>query len=149
MSYAFIDRKCTNCNGTGCKICSGTGMVGSFEEVPDIPMNGDKEFGDKLRKTRERRLISMSELACILSCKVSQISEIECGITMPTDKQREKLEKWMNTIPNPGSDEAIAMGCTCPVLDNGHGNERLGKERGFVISCDCPIHGIEVEKTSM
>lgn len=44
------------------------------------------------------------------------------------------------TQPNPGSDEAIAQGCTCPVLDNGHGNEELGKERGFWISGDCPLH---------
>ena len=24
-------------------------------------------------------------------------------------------------IPTPGSDEAIKMGCTCPVMDNAHG----------------------------
>lgn len=42
---------------------------------------------------------------------------------------------------NPGSDEAIARGCTCPVLDNGHGNEELALVRGgFFISEDCPIH---------
>ena len=41
---------------------------------------------------------------------------------------------------NPGSDEAIAKGCTCPVLDNGHGNEELGKIRGFYISGGCPVH---------
>ena len=27
----------------------------------------------------------------------------------------------MNKTPNPGSDAAIEAGCTCPVLDNGHG----------------------------
>lgn len=25
--------------------------------------------------------------------------------------------------PNPGSDEAVAMGCRCAVLDNGHGRQ--------------------------
>ena len=43
----------------------------------------------------------------------------------------------MTDRPNPGSDEAIALGCTCPVLDNGHG-------RGsgpFWITVDCPLHG--------
>lgn len=42
------------------------------------------------------------------------------------------------TIPNPGSDAAIAMGCTCPVLDNGHGRRNDGR---FVYSWDCPVHG--------
>lgn len=45
-------------------------------------------------------------------------------------------------IPNPGSDEAGEMGCTCPVMDNGHGNQELGDTRGFWISDDCPIHGV-------
>jgi hypothetical protein len=42
---------------------------------------------------------------------------------------------------NPGSDESIKKGCTCPVLDNGRGNEELGRIRGFWIDQDCPIHG--------
>jgi hypothetical protein len=42
---------------------------------------------------------------------------------------------------NPGSDAAIKKGCTCPVLDNGRGNEELGRIRGFWIDQDCPIHG--------
>ena len=52
----------------------------------------------------------------------------------------------MNT-PNPGSDEAIALGCTCPVMDNGHGKGYMGgvkDEDGnvvFVMNCDCPLHG--------
>ena len=40
--------------------------------------------------------------------------------------------------PSPGSNEAIALGCTCPVMDNNHG---LGENGAFWISCDCPIHG--------
>jgi hypothetical protein len=47
--------------------------------------------------------------------------------------------KW-----NPGSDEAIEMGCTCPVLDNGHGKGAWGWGTGdapvFWISGDCPVH---------
>lgn len=45
--------------------------------------------------------------------------------------------------PNPGSAEAIEKGCTCPVLDNGHGNEELGKTRGFWVSGDCPLHAMK------
>ena len=52
---------------------------------------------------------------------------------------------------SPGSDEAIAAGCTCPVIDNGYGRGCMGgvkDEQGrtvFVISGDCPLHGIVEE----
>ena len=45
----------------------------------------------------------------------------------------------MNDIPNPGSDEAIEQGCTCPVMDNNHG-EGMGEGR-FWIASDCKLHG--------
>lgn len=41
--------------------------------------------------------------------------------------------------PNPGSDEAIERGCTCPVLDNGHGRIN-GGEGPFWINEGCPLH---------
>lgn len=50
--------------------------------------------------------------------------------------------------PNPGSDEALDQGCTCPVMDNGHGRGYYTDPDGviqFVISCDCPIHGLKEE----
>ena len=47
------------------------------------------------------------------------------------------------TLPNPGSDEALEMGCTCVVLDNNHGRGvvRYGGEVMFVYNMDCPLHG--------
>lgn len=43
-------------------------------------------------------------------------------------------------IPNPGSDEARADGCNCPVLDNEYGNyEAVGGKFSTVM--DCPLHG--------
>jgi hypothetical protein len=42
--------------------------------------------------------------------------------------------------PNPGSDEAIKQGCTCPVLDNGHGTGYMGQKGIFVFNIDCPVH---------
>ncbi len=42
--------------------------------------------------------------------------------------------------PNPGSDTAIEQGCTCPVLDNGRGDDELGRIRGFYINAACPMH---------
>ena len=43
-------------------------------------------------------------------------------------------------IPNPGSNEAIEQGCTCPVLDNEHGVEWFGKVHGFYVIEGCPLH---------
>ena len=46
-----------------------------------------------------------------------------------------------NVIPNPGSDEAIKEGCTCPVLDNYHGRGFfIDGKRCFYISETCPVH---------
>jgi len=47
-------------------------------------------------------------------------------------------------VPNPGSDEATEMGCTCPVLDNAHGVGFAINREGvavFWINETCPIHG--------
>lgn len=45
------------------------------------------------------------------------------------------------STPNPGSNEAVEHGCTCPVMDNAHGlgmPSRDGPQ--FWISGGCPIH---------
>lgn len=44
------------------------------------------------------------------------------------------------TTPNPGSNEAIALGCVCPVLDNNHGLYAPHPPEGFWISGDCKLH---------
>ena len=44
------------------------------------------------------------------------------------------------TIPNPGSDEAIKQGCTCPVMDNEHGRGYMGIKGTYVWVMDCPLH---------
>lgn len=50
------------------------------------------------------------------------------------------------SAPNPGSSEAIALGCICPVLDNGHGRGYWGGMRDedgellFSIVIGCPLH---------
>ena len=48
-----------------------------------------------------------------------------------------------NKIPNPGSDEAIDQGCTCPVLDNSHGKGYMGIPNVFVFSGGCPLHSVK------
>lgn len=51
----------------------------------------------------------------------------------------------MSDTPNPGSVEAVAHGCTCPVMDNrrGQGAGQIGEPfPGTVwwINGDCPLH---------
>lgn len=53
-----------------------------------------------------------------------------------------KIQKAMSEeiIPNPGTEEAIGMGCTCPVMDNEYGRGYQGQEGVFVFNMCCPIH---------
>jgi hypothetical protein len=53
----------------------------------------------------------------------------------------------MNKVkkPNPGSDEAIEKGCTCPVIDNSYGKGYLGSDV-FVVRMDCPLHNEIIKK---
>ena len=54
--------------------------------------------------------------------------------------------------PRPGSDEAIAQGCKCPVIDNEHGRGYMGGARdpetgeiAYVVSQLCPLHWQEID----
>lgn len=44
--------------------------------------------------------------------------------------------------PNPGSAEARAIGCICPVIDNHHGRGRGGDgaRYGWYMRADCWLH---------
>lgn len=42
-------------------------------------------------------------------------------------------------VPPPGSDAALALGCSCPVVDNARGRGVEG--RGFTVNCACEVHG--------
>jgi hypothetical protein len=53
----------------------------------------------------------------------------------------------MDDHPNPGSDEAVAKGCTCPVFDNARGKGLMGGAKDprtgetlFVFNAACPLH---------
>ncbi len=51
--------------------------------------------------------------------------------------------------PNPGSKEAIAKGCRCPVIDNHYG-KGIPTEDGleFWYSADCPVHNKAFPKSN-
>lgn len=50
---------------------------------------------------------------------------------------------------NPGSPDAVDLGCSCPVLDNSHGQgifngsirDKITGEVLFWINAECPLHG--------
>lgn len=46
------------------------------------------------------------------------------------------------TTPRPGSKEAIALGCKCPVGDNNHGLGYSGISNLFIIREDCKLHAV-------
>lgn len=61
--------------------------------------------------------------------------------------------RWNSaSVPNPGSREAQAAGCVCPVLDNGYGRGYMGgmeDESGetiFVRVIGCPLHAPEEKR---
>ena len=47
--------------------------------------------------------------------------------------------------PNPGSDDAIALGCICAVADNNHGKWAPYPPDGWWITAGCPVHAPKPE----
>jgi hypothetical protein len=45
-----------------------------------------------------------------------------------------------DTTPNPGSDEALALGCECAIMDNNHGKYPPYPPDGWWITMGCPVH---------
>ncbi len=47
----------------------------------------------------------------------------------------------------PGSPAAVAAGCECPIIDNGHGRGYMGDSQrfGFVYTASCPLHGVDAD----
>lgn len=46
--------------------------------------------------------------------------------------------------PNPGSPEAVKLGCACPIMDNHYGSGFMQGDNGpmFWIDTGCIIHGM-------
>ena len=62
------------------------------------------------------------------------------------DRAELEAEIAAETVPNPGSGAALALGCRCPVMDNWRGSDEIGRIRGFVMVADCPLHGFDEER---
>lgn len=50
------------------------------------------------------------------------------------------------TEHNPGSPEAVKLGCTCPVKDNRLGAGVDGKGEIFWMTSGCPLHGLGAKR---
>lgn len=61
--------------------------------------------------------------------------------------KRAAMAKPSATTPNPGSDEAGLLGCTCPVIDNARGRGCMGSGE-FWVTDGCPVHAPKETKTA-
>ena len=51
------------------------------------------------------------------------------------------------TVPNPGTEEALAQGCLCPIMDNCYGRGYFaGPPRSFIYVDNCPLHATIVDE---
>lgn len=55
----------------------------------------------------------------------------------------------MTMIPAPGSPEAVAKGCTCPIADNHHGRGPQGKGGPYWINENCPLHSLSAKQRAV
>jgi hypothetical protein len=87
----------------------------------------------------------MSELPALKLTK-AQIENLRWRLIVSNDVPAWAMDHtpMRSEKPNPGSDEAIAQGCKCPVIDNHHGKGvPMGKNGAplFWVSEKCPMHG--------
>jgi hypothetical protein len=60
-----------------------------------------------------------------------------------------KILKKSMKIPNPGTNQAADMGCTCPVMDNHYGKGfEMGGKLCFWIQEGCPLHNLPKRKNN-
>jgi len=54
-------------------------------------------------------------------------------------------ESGFKDQPNPGSREALELGCICPVFDNcyGYGASVLDDRTYYYVTAGCPIHDLK------
>lgn len=103
-SYAFVDKRCPRCDGEGtlkaalpgtfCPLCKGTGMLGEYQEVPNIELH-PTPFSKLLRSIRERADITLRDLSWQCEMSPSRLSEIETGRTTPTVEEEKRIREWL------------------------------------------------------
>ncbi len=50
-------------------------------------------------------------------------------------------------VPNPGTEEAVKLSCSCPILDNNYGEGfTMNGVQVFWFTSGCPIHNFKEEE---
>jgi hypothetical protein len=97
-----------------------------------------EEFDLKLSEDYCKELRKLEDEIYDLKAKISRLEQPENP--QYTDEEMNammgdvKYYEWNGLVP--GSPEAVAAGCTCPVMDN----EEMPENRKWV-NGDCPLHG--------
>ena len=63
--------------------------------------------------------------------------------TTMSNSETTATDEGLSDPPNPGSQEAQDMGCSCPVIDNANGRGYMGMKDVFVYQHDCLIHSAD------
>lgn len=84
---------------------------------------------NKMKESRNKHKLTNMKQA------KKQVAEFD-KVQPKTPDMEIKKEK----IPNAGSDEAIDLGCTCPIMDNEYGKGYMCMEGVFIHTEGCPIH---------
>ena len=71
-----------------------------FDDMDELA----QDYDDRIRKARESRSLSQSELASELNEKASLIRKLERGDSLPSDRVQSKLEKFLEINLDMGSD---------------------------------------------
>jgi len=98
-----------------------------------------EEFDLKLAEDYSKELCENEKEILKLKFEVSDLKAKLSRLENPenpqyTEEEMDAMSSWNGLVP--GSPEAIAAGCTCPVMDN----EEMPDNRKWV-NADCPIHG--------
>jgi hypothetical protein len=89
-----------------------------------------EEYDMKLAEDYAKEFRKLEDEIYDLKEKISRLESSET-IKVTTN---DSLLAWNGLIP--GSDEAVAQGCTCPIIDN----QEMPEDKKWV-NMNCPLHG--------
>jgi hypothetical protein len=93
-----------------------------------------EEFDLKLAENYSKELRKLEDEIYDLKAKLSRFQQPDNPQYTDEEMDAMTFQEWKGVIP--GSDEAVAQGCKCPVLDN----QEMPDHKKWV-NGDCPLHG--------
>ncbi len=152
---AEVERLQGECNATADTLAAVLGV----DPCPDGPICHANNVAIEMRRLLaevdglKRRLASnnmrcdgFAAEALRLSGEVERLRKMWANRVYGDDEAIAEVARrnWARAVaPRPGTTEAIALGCTCPVTDNAYGAGHMGNgERyGWMYNRDCVVHG--------